>query len=103
MSHLQRISAKVLSKMSARQSAGSTITLKVKYENFEMVTRSLTIAHTFSSDIDTLEYLSTLLAKTDAGIRKARLLGVSFSNLDGAGGTRKQLDVFRDTSSALSR
>jgi DNA polymerase IV len=96
LGHLGKLSARVLSKMSIRQSAGSTITLKVKYENFETVTRSLTIAHTFSSDVDPSEYLSTLLAKTEAGIRKVRLLGVSFSNLDGAGATRRQLDVFRD-------
>lgn len=96
LEHLRQLSAKVLSKMEARQSMGSTITLKVKYEDFEMVTRSLTISETFSSERDTTEYLSALLAKTDAGKRKVRLLGVSFSNLDGAVGQRRQLDVFRD-------
>ena len=96
LEHLRQLSGKVLSKMEARQSMGSTITLKVKYDNFEMVTRSLTIPETFSSGGDTTEYLSALLAKTDAGKRKVRLLGVSFSNLDGAGSHRRQLDVFRD-------
>jgi impB/mucB/samB family C-terminal domain len=46
------------------QSMGSTITLKVKYENFETVTRSLTISETFSSDRDTTEYLLPLLAES---------------------------------------
>lgn len=103
LEHLRQLSEKVLSKMNARQSAGSTITLKVKYENFETVTRSITIAQRFSSEVDTSEYLSALLAKTDAGTRKVRLLGVSFSNLDGAGSSRKQLDVFRDVKMALDQ
>jgi DNA polymerase-4 len=96
LEHLQTLSERVLSKMSTRQSQGSTMTLKVKYENFETVTRSITIAQSFTSEMDTAEYLAGLLAKTDAGIRKVRLLGVSFSNLDGGGRTPKQLDVFRD-------
>ena len=96
LGHLQTLSERVLSKMSARHSQGSTMTLKVKYENFETVTRSITIAQSFTSGMDTAEYLAGLLAKTDAGIRKVRLLGVSFSNLDGGGRTPKQLDVFRD-------
>ena len=32
LDHLRQLSEKVLSKMNARQSAGSTITLKVKYK-----------------------------------------------------------------------
>ena len=91
---LRQHSKKVLYKMNSRQLAGSAITLKVKYENFETVTRSITIAQSFSSEWDTSEYLSALLAKTEAGNRKVRLLGVSFSNLDRGHG--RQLDVFRD-------
>ncbi len=94
LEQLSKLSERVLYKMNARQSGGSTITLKVKYENFETVTRSITIAQSFSSEWDTSEYLSALLAKTEAGNRKVRLLGVSFSNLDRGHG--RQLDVFRD-------
>lgn len=61
---------------------GKTITLKVKYENFETITRSRTIA-CYTNDLQfILQQVMDLLKHTEAGKRKIRLIGISLSNLD---------------------
>jgi DNA polymerase-4 len=57
-----------------------TVTLKVRYRDFTTITRSHTRPPT--SDIDELTRRAVdLLAKTDAGVRPVRLLGVGVHNL----------------------
>ncbi len=59
---------------------GSTITLKVKFDDFVQVTRSKTIEGKIN-DYDSIYSLcKMLLTKTEAGRRKVRLLGVSLSS-----------------------
>ncbi len=61
--------------------AGKTITLKLRYDDFETITRSQTLpkntdnGETIASIADQL-----LRRKTEAGVRKVRLLGVTSSN-----------------------
>ncbi|MBI4357342.1 MAG: DNA polymerase IV [Gammaproteobacteria bacterium] len=59
---------------------GKTITLKVKYDNFEHITRSQTIEHFTRDEHVILEVTTNLLSKTEAGRRRIRLLGISVSN-----------------------
>ena len=97
LSHLKGLAEKVLEKMRSRGVEASTLTVKVKYTDFELVTRSKTLNHKIREVIDVQACFSELLEKTEAGSRKVRLLGVSFSNLDGVGRlTGRQLDIFRD-------
>jgi DNA polymerase-4 len=58
-----------------------TVTLKVRYDDFTTVTRSHTRAMPTRDTRDLAERACTLLARTDAGTRPVRLLGVSVHNL----------------------
>jgi len=74
------IAIDVQESLTQKQLSGHTLTLKVKYDNFEQITRSKTLAE----PIDTLELIlqltAELLTRTEAGHRKVRLLGLSISN-----------------------
>jgi DNA polymerase-4 len=63
-----------------REAKGRTVTLKVKYFDFQSVTRSVTITEPADSAAVIMKYIRPLLAKTDAGAKKVRLLGISVSN-----------------------
>jgi DNA polymerase-4 len=59
---------------------GRTLTLKVKFEDFKMVTRSISFAMPLS-DLDfILETAEMLLEQLDFNGKKVRLIGVGFSN-----------------------
>ena len=87
---------RVLSKMLAKRMTGATVTIKVKYADFEQVTRSRTLGYGFTQVQDVLPHLGDLLRRTDVGRRKVRLLGVSFSGLEALDPSAKgQLDLFK--------
>jgi DNA polymerase-4 len=81
LERLHKLAEKVVSIMQAKKMAAKTITLKVKFDNFEQVTRSHSEVLGFQNLDNLLGRLPQLLEKTDAGERKVRLLGVSVSNL----------------------
>ena len=60
---------------------GRTLTLKVKYGNFQQITRSQTLLVPLHNDKAILNTAQTLLTKTEVGQRPIRLLGLSLSNL----------------------
>jgi DNA polymerase-4 len=59
-----------------------TVTLKVKYENFEQITRSRTSHKYLTNQGLEQEILTALIKKTAIGQRKVRLLGITFSSLE---------------------
>lgn len=59
---------------------GRTLTLKVKFEDFKIITRSQSFAYPILELEEVLTLTKILLAKIDFGTKKIRLLGVSFSN-----------------------
>lgn len=61
---------------------GRTITLKLKYHDFTSITRSRTIADPTDDAAVIMHVMPELLAKTEAGRKKVRLLGVSIAHLD---------------------
>ncbi|HYQ91920.1 MAG TPA: hypothetical protein VES89_07555 [Candidatus Competibacteraceae bacterium] len=61
-----------------------TLTVKVKYANFEQVTRRQTVAYPLQTLAELQPLLPMLLARTEAGRRPVRLLGVMVSNLEEA-------------------
>ena len=94
---ISELSQSVLHKMKLKETFGTTVTLKVKYDNFELVTRARTLGKPIRSHQEVAATLEALLDKTDAGKRKVRLLGVSFSNLHGSSNAwPSQMDLFRD-------
>lgn len=64
-------------------SRGRTVTLKVKFNDFEVITRSKSVPAAISSRSD-LECLSIALLRNEMPLpRPVRLLGVSLSSLQG--------------------
>ncbi len=96
---LDELSIKIAGSMKKLNAAGKTITLKVRYDDFETVTRSQTLHHYTDRAEDLARIAKELLNQTEAGTREVRLLGISVSSLNLAeGGTiGEQLEIpFRE-------
>lgn len=78
---LSSLAGQVSDMLRKKRIGAYTLTIKVKYADFTQVTRSITFEQPLVSLEDAAEQLRELLAKTDAGPRKVRLLGVGVSNL----------------------
>jgi DNA polymerase-4 len=78
---LEIIAEIVWNRVEKKQALGKTITLKVKYADFEQITRS----HTFSGNVIGVEQLYRtgvdLLPYEEAAQKGVRLLGLTMSNL----------------------
>ncbi len=77
---LNKLAAQIEHYMKEKTIKGRTITLKVKYFNFKSVTRSITVPEPVCEAAVMMEYVPSLLEKTEAGAKKVRLLGISISN-----------------------
>lgn len=77
---LHTICADLAQSLKARNLSGKTVTLKVKYADFTLSTRSQTLAEAVNTP-DVLEEVAQrlLLNNTEAGKKRIRLLGVSVS------------------------
>jgi DNA polymerase-4 len=74
---------RVASRMRRHGFRGRTVTLKVKYADFELATRAESL-HQPTDDGGTIYRVARrLLDRTEAGARPVRLLGISMSNLGG--------------------
>ena len=65
--------------LEAKQLSGHTLTLKVKYDNFEQISRSKTVPYIFVEASDMVPVIAELLLKTEVKSRKVRLLGITVS------------------------
>jgi DNA polymerase-4 len=75
------LASEVTNGLRKRQLAACTITLKVRFENFETVTRSRTLTVPVAGEQMIEDHARALLRKTEAGRRHVRLLGVGASGL----------------------
>ena len=71
---------RVESALRKKQLRGRTLVLKVRYDDFVTVTRSRTSGCLFCTTSDIMAHIPQLLATTEAGRRKVRLLGVTVTN-----------------------
>jgi DNA polymerase-4 len=78
---LLSLSHRVGKRLRAEGLKGRTVTLKVKYSDFVLVTRSITLRSPTDDGFDLYSAVSGLLPKTQLGKRPVRLLGVSVSHL----------------------
>ncbi len=78
---LEGLSNQVAKLLFNKQLMAQTVTLKVKYADFELNTRSYTLEKPTQSAKNIFETIKGLLAKTEVGTRKVRLLGVTTSKL----------------------
>ncbi len=79
---LDRLTLRLESDMRSLGKKGRTITLKVKYEDFQSITRSVTIDRPTDERLIVLMHLRRLMEKTEIPERKVRLLGAGMSNFD---------------------
>ncbi len=77
---LEQIALKIESLIRTHEIRGTTLTLKIKYADFQSVTRSITDTAPVSEANVMMAHLRKLLETTEAGKRKVRLLGITISN-----------------------
>ncbi len=78
---LANISQEVHQRLKENQRTGYTITLKVKYGNYEIITRSRTLESLIQEPEEILRYAHDLLSAHLDFSRSVRLLGITVSNL----------------------
>jgi DNA polymerase-4 len=70
-------------RLDAKNISGRTITLKIRYADYQLITRSRTLAFPTNDEVLILNLTQELLLSTmDWSNKKVRLLGISVSNLD---------------------
>ena len=79
---LKRIAGTVAGRMKRSESAGKTLTLKVKFDDFTVITRSKTIAGLIENEQDILDLIPTMLEQAELEKFRIRLLGLSVSHLN---------------------
>jgi DNA polymerase IV len=78
--HLSYLSKELASDLSNKKLSGKTVTLKVKYADFQQITRSKSFQQSINNDEQIYAICKKLLLNTEAGKRKVRLLGVGISS-----------------------
>ncbi len=98
---LKQLADKVWHQLNKKQLSARTLAIKVKFDNFEQITRCKTLEHSTIQREQMSNLVQELLAKTEADQRKVRLLGVCLSGLSTAhcDGIR-QLDLFEQDGEA---
>jgi DNA polymerase IV len=96
IAELYRLEKELMERLEQSESAGRTITLKIKFSDFRQITRSRTVQH-YIRDFETLHREVTALRKSiKLENPRIRLLGVSVSNLDLYDCEDRQLYLFDD-------
>ncbi|MBN2655658.1 MAG: DNA polymerase IV [Spirochaetales bacterium] len=80
---LKEIADDIEQTMIRHKAKAQTATLKVKYHDFQSVTRSVTSDQLFHNSSEIMNRIWSLVSKTDAGKKPLRLLGISLSGLSG--------------------
>ena len=95
MAHrLSEIADEVWNRLEKRASPGRTVTLKVKYADFEQITRRTTSATPLRERREFFDAVARLLGALDTGGKPVRLLGVTMSGFerDDGGYRQRELD-----------
>lgn len=77
---LYHIARRVWERVEAEQFYGRTITLKVKYADFEIITRSRTFPVSIKKFHFFLQIAKEMIKQVDTSLKKIRLVGLSISN-----------------------
>ena len=90
---LLALATKVGHRMRREQITGKTVSLKVKYSDFEQITRAETLPSPTDDGFEIYSVVCDLLKKSEICKRPVRLLGVSLSQLSFVG-SEGQLSLF---------
>ncbi len=91
---LMNLLDKALDKVFAKTLYAHTLTVKVKYHNFQQITRSLTFSRPIKKRMLMLPVFQQLLEGESVGQTKVRLLGVTLSSLEQQSLYYQQADLF---------
>ena len=78
---LEPIAQRVCDRLEKAQQSGHTLTLKIRYADYQVATRSMTLSHPFRHQAEILSTAQDLLLRNLSDRQKVRLLGISISNL----------------------
>jgi DNA polymerase-4 len=93
ISKLHELSKKVAEDMEKKNVSGRTVTVKIKYHNFVIKTRSRTMNDYISSSGEIFDVASELLMIPNYPEEPVRLLGIQLSNLDNVKSSSMQLHL----------
>ncbi len=79
---LERLTQLLFTRLKKYDLFGRTVTLKIKYHDFKLITRSKTFALPITDPLLTSETVKKLLSQTENGNKKIRLLGVGVSGFE---------------------
>ncbi len=83
LQELEKIAQTVKQRLDEKQATGRTLTLKVKFADYQQITRSKTLMVPIRELEVICELARELFSTIDLRSREVRLLGISLSNLDG--------------------
>ncbi|MBU0675312.1 MAG: DNA polymerase IV [Proteobacteria bacterium] len=93
--HLKRellaLAIRVGKRLRSHGLAGKTVTIKVKYHDFKIISRAVTLVTPTNDGKEIFRQGRQLLSKTEAGKKPVRLLGISVSNLGAENAPRQGL------------
>lgn len=94
IAELERISRTVWDRLQAKSLRGRTVHLKVKYQDFRIVTRARSVPYAVASQAELLALGANLLRSLLPTERGIRLLGIGLSNLSrGAAATEPEREL----------
>ncbi|WP_414519056.1 hypothetical protein [Nostoc sp. PCC 9305] len=97
LQELEQIAQIVEQRLEQHETRGRTLTLKVKFSDYQQLTRSKTMLAPISELSTIFEIAKALFELIDLENRSVRLLGISLSNLDNAKQTQViQLPLFQN-------
>jgi DNA polymerase IV len=88
---LEKLATIVFDRLERHSLKGRTVTLKIKYHDFKIITRS----HSLTSPVESWEQINQIACNLLQGTepdKKVRLLGISISNFEGMMRVRKEDD-----------
>jgi DNA polymerase-4 len=80
--YLRQCAQNVFDQLKKEGKQARTVTLKIRYHNFQSITRRKTLADYIQSSDEVFAVARELLSRTDAGRVKIRLAGISLSNFN---------------------
>lgn len=79
---LEKIAERVSESLCLLNKKGKTVTLKVKFNDFKHITRSITLEHFLKEQKEIMECVKDLISIVDFKNKKVRLLGITISSLE---------------------
>lgn len=93
LARLEAIAAEVARRLEKASIAGRTVTLKIKYHDFAISSRSRTLDHSVATATELYAIGADLLRDPFPPLRPVRLLGLTLSNLHGENEMREEMQM----------